>query len=233
MLKIAFLVRRPDLTDAAFRSHWRGTHGHVVSRSPGYAAYRTSYTQNHVVRPAGLGRPFAWSGMAEFTLPGESANEDDFATTEIYRDRIAVDERRFIDMDATVSFTASEQWTVSERGPAKVVLVAKHRPNGMTPAEAAQQALEALGAEPPIVGWSVNTVLPGSFRLPGSRSVDDAPEFDAVHELWLAGSEMIAPAVLQLEGALASSVALARSWSFVADEFVFFADGRPVDPLAI
>ncbi len=72
--KVAFLARRPDLSDDAFGSYWRQIHGPLVASSPGYAAYRHRYVQNHVLAPGPVGDGFAFAGMAEFWLPGD--NED-------------------------------------------------------------------------------------------------------------------------------------------------------------
>ncbi len=122
--KIAFLVRRPDLSHEQFTWHWREKHGPLVAQSAGYERYRVGYAQNHVLGRTAIGQAFPWSGMAEFWLPGEAPNEDDFSSTAIYRDRIAVDERLFIDMSSTVSMAATETQIVEGHGPAKVVIAA-------------------------------------------------------------------------------------------------------------
>ena len=54
--KIAFLAPRPGLGDPAFRRYWRETHGPLVATSPGYAAYRQRYVQNHLIGPGPTGQ---------------------------------------------------------------------------------------------------------------------------------------------------------------------------------
>ncbi len=179
--KIAFLVKRADLGREDFERHWREVHGLVVSRSPGYSRYRIGYAQNHVLGDTPVGRPFPWSGMAEFWLPGDAPNEDDFSTTAIYRERIAVDERRFIDMEETISMSAVEYRLRPGSGPIKVVIVvgaegaATSDPGTLW----AEESILRLGAA--VAGWTVNAVLPGTSRRPGARPSADL-EIDSVHE---------------------------------------------------
>lgn len=225
--KIAFLVKRADLDREEFERHWREVHGPVVSLSPGYSQYRLGYAQNHVIGETPVGRPFPWSGMAEFWLPGDSPNEDDFSTTAIYRERIAVDERRFIDMDATISMTAVEHRVRSGSGPTKVVIVVGG--DGATSDLGTQWAEEAvLGLEDAVAGWTVNAVLPGTSRLPGARPSDDLA-IDSVHEIWFSS-----PDASEARAALArlslDRLDPERTSSFLAEEVVFFRDGNPVDP---
>jgi hypothetical protein len=228
--KIAFLVRRPDLTDAGFRVYWRETHGPVVAQSPGYERYRLGYRQNHVQGPTPIGTPFPWSGMAEFWLPGDSPNEDEYATTTIYRDRVAVDERHFIDMDRTISSTAHENRVLDGDGPAKLVIVAVPASDALEPHLLAYDALDTVGGLHRLVsGWTVNTILPGSFRLPGALDVPDLG-IDAVHELWFPDVAARAAAAALLAPALAQRLDPARTSSFFAEEIVFFEDGHVVTP---
>lgn len=228
--KIAFLVRRPDLSHEQFTVHWRETHGPVVARSPGYENYRLGYAQNHVLGTTPIGRPFPWSGMAEFWLPGETPNEDHFSSTVIYRDRIAVDERRFIDMSATVSMSATEHRVVEGHGPLKLVIAAagldRSSPSsGLTFAGAALSRFPSLRQS--VAGWTVNDVLPGTFKLPGADPLADLG-IDAVHELWFAAHADRAAAIEPLRDAATTSLHPDRTSSFLAEEIVYFRNGRPV-----
>ena len=232
--KIAFLVRRPDLSHEQFTRHWREQHGPVVARSPGYERYRLGYAQNHVLGTTPIGRAFPWSGMAEFWLPGETPNEDEFSTTAIYRDRIAVDERLFIDMGATVSMAATETRIVDGHGPAKVVIAAVDAAGTSSPGGAAF-AEHALARDPDleqaVAGWAVNDVIPGTSRLPGAQPLADLG-IGAIHELWFASDTDRAAAMGPLSEAVTGRLDPDRTTSFVAEEIVFFADGRPVGPAA-
>jgi uncharacterized protein (TIGR02118 family) len=228
--KIAFLVRRPDLTDAGFRVYWRETHGPVVAQSPGYERYRLGYRQNHIQGPTPIGTPFPWSGMAEFWLPGDSPNEDEYATTTIYRDRVAVDERNFIDMDGTISLTARENRVLDGEGPAKLVILAVPSSDSLAPHLLADAMLaETAELRGLVAGWTVNTVLPGSFRLTGARGVADLG-IDAVHELWFRDPSARAAGAALLATAVGPRLDAARTSSFFAEEIVFFEDGHVVTP---
>lgn len=232
--KIAFLVRRPDLSQEQFTRHWREQHGPLVARSPGYERYRLGYAQNHVLGKTAIGQAFPWSGMAEFWLPGEAPNEDDFSSTAIYRDRIAVDERLFIDMGSTVSMAATETQMVDGHGPAKVVIAAVRlvrdaSSGGLPFAEEALSRYPRL--EQSVAGWAINDVIPGTFRLPGAHPLPDL-RIDAIHELWFGSSADCAAAMGPLSEAATGRLDLDRTTGFLAEEIVYFRDGRPVGPAA-
>lgn len=236
--KIAFLAPRSGMSEDAFRRYWRDVHGPLVAASPGYAAYRQRYVQNHIVAAGPLGGAFAFAGMAEFWLPSD--NEDDFAATPIYRDRIRVDELKFIDMDNTVSMSAVEEVVKPGRGEVKVVVLSRRAAgldlNDFRRRVTSTYVNAALG-EPDfggrIRGWSVNLVIEGSFRLPGGRSTG-ALAIDCVEEIWFTSkAEAMAAfscrAYTQRIRPIAQRVFCADSWqSFLAEERVFFDRGRPV-----
>ncbi len=231
--KIAFLARRPDISHGQFTRHWREIHGPTVAGAAGYAAWRDRYVQNHVIGSA-FARPFTYDGMAEFWLPG--ANEDSYALSETYRAHVRPDELNFIDMDRTVSMTATETVLQPGRDGAKLVVLARryHRLAPEVYAEAAlarsRAALAELGASR--VSGSLDLVQEGSTRLPGARASHDvavsavwalyfSDEADAAapttHE-WLSellglGDEMLHDPT----GTIAVRVT----------EMVFFEDGRP------
>ncbi|MCO5164127.1 MAG: EthD domain-containing protein [Mesorhizobium sp.] len=231
--KIAFLTPRPGMSDPDFRAYWRGTHGPVVAGSPGYGAWRLRYAQNHIAGPGPLGSPFDFAGMAEFWLPGTSPNEDTFSQTPIYRDRIRVDELNFIDMERTVSMTATEQVVKTGAGKAKLVVLSKHADaaaaGGIERAysdfAAAALAVSTFGSG--LLGWTASHVVPGSFRLPGARSID-ALAVDCVEEFWFSdevaldrafGSKDARAVIASARGRLFDEAA---TRSFRAEEIVFF-----------
>lgn len=238
--KIAFLAPRPGMTDAAFRRYWREVHGPLVAASPGYQAYRHRYVQNHIVAAGPLGGAVAFAGMAEFWLPRD--NEDDFAATPIYRDRIRVDEMRFIDMDKTVSMSAVETIVKPGHGSVKLVVLSRRR-SGLALADfhgamSSSYRLAMLGAPgvgDRILGWTANRVVEGSFRLPGGRMTGALP-IDCIEEMWFSSHDEASAAFasdgyLQAARPLAQQVFSAEGCqSFLAEELVFFDGGRPVAP---
>ncbi len=238
--KIAFLAPRPGMADAAFRQYWRDVHGPLVAGSPGYQAYRHRYVQNHILAAGPIGAAPAFSGMAEFWLPGD--NEDEFATTAIYQDRIRVDELRFIDMDNTVSMSAMETIVKPGSGAVKLVVLSMRRP-GLALADfhdAMRRAyrpamLGAPGVGDRLLGWTANSVVEGSFRLPGGRKTGALP-IDCLDEMWF-GSYADAFAAFASDGYLQAVRAIAEKifsaegcQSFMAEELVFFDGGGPVAP---
>lgn len=239
--KIAFLVPRPGMDTAAFLAYWVGTHGPTVAGSPGYGQWRKRYVQNHVLGAGPVGEPFGFAGMAMFWLPGDSPNEDAFATSAIYRDRIAVDERRFIDMQRTVSMAAIEDIIEMGTGPAKLVILSRRAP-GLEAADLRRRhAAELVGAARAapgfaqrLAGWRVNHVVEGSFRLPGARPAA-ALAVDLIEEFWFASAQALNAAFASVDYAQQVAPVAARLFSatgrqsFVAREAMFF-DGVPVMP---
>jgi uncharacterized protein (TIGR02118 family) len=125
--KIALLQPHKDLSREQFERYWREVHGPLVSQSPGYLQYRLRYIQNQWLPVGPQGLPPTWAGAAEFWLPAD--NEDEFATTAIYQQRIRPDEARFIDFGGTVSMTARETVIQEGTAPIKLWLVSPQRPD--------------------------------------------------------------------------------------------------------
>ena len=236
--KIALLAPRPGLDDLAFRRYWRETHGPLVASSPGYAAYRQRYVQNHILAPGPVGARLAFAGMAEFWLPGN--NEDDYAFTSIYRDRIQIDELQFIDMDGTVSFTALEHVIRPERGRAKlVVLSGRNDSIGLSEfrlrytQDYVASALRVPGFAECLRGWRVDHLVEGSFRLPGARRAP-ALQIDCAQSFWFDSALEVVAAFAALDHATRAQAvdggifSTVNCWSFQAEERVFFDQGRNV-----
>ena len=239
--KIAFLVPRAGMDTAAFQAYWSGTHGPTVAGSPGYGSWRRRYVQNHVLGAGPMGEPFGFAGMAMFWLPGDSPNEDTFSATAIYRDRIAVDERRFIDMDRTVSMAAIEAIIDAGSGPAKLVVLSRRTPGVDAAAWRRRYSEEFVAAvrgatafATQLAGWRVNHVIEGSFRLPGARPIG-ALAIDVIEEMWFASTAALHAAFESDDYAHHVAPAAAQLFapdgrqSFLAHEAIFF-DGVPLTP---
>ena len=239
--KIAFLVPKPGIADEAFRTYWREIHGPLVAGSPGYSEWRQRYVQNHVLDRGPVGSPFEFAGVAEFWLPGNSPNEDEFSSTTIYRDRIHVDEMNFIDMERTVSMAALEEVVMAGRGDVKLVILSCRAP-GLEQVDfrsrfASEYAGVALGDQDVhrrVRGWTVNHVIDGSFRLPGARPSLALP-VDCIEEIWF-DSVIEREAAFDSAGYARGSRSVAERLfsgnhrsSFLAEELVFFERGRPTE----
>jgi hypothetical protein len=137
-------------------------------------------------------------------------------------------------MGSTVSTAATETRIVEGHGPAKVVIAAvgvagTPFSTGLTFAEHALS--RHAGLEQAVAGWAVNDVLPGTSRLPGAHPLADL-RIGAIHELWFASDADRAAAMGPLSEAATGRLDPDRTTSFVAEEIVFFLDGRPVGPAA-
>lgn len=240
MKKIALLAPLAGWTTEQFKTYWRETHGPVVSRSPGYDAYRQRYVQNHVVGPGPVGGPFRYGGVAEFWTPGGLEIEQAIAQSDIYRNRIGPDEARFLDLEGTIAVAAEETVVVPGDGEVKVMVFAA-RAAGMTSsgyAERRRALAAAIAGRPDRVqqvrGYRQNHVLEGSLRSIAAPALSEIT-FDSLDEYWFDSmADMNAFFAAAAGDAMAAAHdALVRPGSlvsFVAEEIVFFADGRPVDP---
>lgn len=237
--KIAFLTPRPGLSQTAFEEYWRDSHGPLVSTSPGYAAYRRRYVQNQVLDNGPVGRPLSFAGVAEFWLPDD--NEEDFSATPIYRDRIRVDEERFIDFSRTISLTASETILLAGHGDCKLWLLSRRNPQWETGAFAAfwtgtvaAQLLQDARFGPLLRGWQLNLAEAGSSRLPGAVPTADLG-WDTLQILWFTSHATMRQALGS--GALqqtwqprsGQAAAIGEPVSFVARERIFFDQGRAIE----
>ena len=92
-------------------------------------------------------------------------------------------------------------------------------------------ALRVPGLADRLRGWRVDHVVEGSFRLPGARPVT-ALQIDCIQSLWFdSGAEMDAAFACLGDAVRAGEVhddifSAANSWSFQAEERVFFDQGR-------
>lgn len=238
--KIAFLAPRSDLTADEFGRYWREVHGPLVANSPGYGAWRKRYVQNHEIGSGPVGGAFAYSGIAQFWLPGDEPNEDAFARMPIYQERIRLDELNFIDMNATLSLSAAEQIVIPGRAPAKLFVLMRRRPGTSIQGfmdensdELVKSALEQGDFAARLRGWVINHTLEGSFRFPGGRPAE-AAGMDCIHEFWFDGVDDLNAAFTSpgyrrsIAPRLADMAATGGLSSFIARELVYF-DGEPTE----
>lgn len=105
---IAFLHRRPDLTQEAFSQHWRERHGPLaVARQPGF----WHYVQNHLVRQLTDASP-DWDGFGEIHYRTvEDALTRSYDSEEAQQ-LIWEDVARFLAYDRSPTLTTHE-WVVT------------------------------------------------------------------------------------------------------------------------
>jgi uncharacterized protein (TIGR02118 family) len=104
---IAFVRRRPGLTQDEFSTYWREHHAPLVMSSPELSARVRKYVQNHTLQAAGDG-PAEWDGVMEM---GFECLED-LAT--VYADEarlriVRADHARFMDTERMVVVATHER----------------------------------------------------------------------------------------------------------------------------
>jgi len=119
MVKLfALLRRRPGLGPEEFRAHWRDVHGPLIASTPELARHIVRYEQHPRHRPDALSGTDGVDGVAVQWFD----SIDDFVafiSEPAYRELIAPDERRFLDVDA-IEFVITEEPTVVIDGPGAV-----------------------------------------------------------------------------------------------------------------
>jgi uncharacterized protein (TIGR02118 family) len=239
--KIGLLTPRSGMSLERFTTHWRGTHGPLVSGSPGYDAYRRRYLQNHVISPGPLGRVFPYAGMAELWVAGGKRTADAFGATSIYLDRIRPDEQRFLDMERSIAASAEEVPVVTGHGAVKLIVLAARKPE-LGHADYVERLRGHAGLvtdqsdfSSRLRGYTQNHVVEGSpITLNGAPA--SGLTLDSIEAFWF-------DSVADMDAALdtpgykerilperASLMADDRLVSFLAREIVFFDNGALVLP---
>ena len=222
--KIAFLTPRFDLGNDAFMNYWEHTHGPLVGSSTGYSEWRWRYVQNHPVGPGPGGGPFAFLGIAEFWLPLRAPSEEEYVSSSIYRDRIAVDEDQFIDKKATLSLRAHEQVLLNGDGPIKIMRFGTYsKYNAETVLKALLEDLKSECQAAELRGWRVDHVISGSTRLPGAEAATGL-DFDYVESLYF-DSVCDAEKYMQAAEFIRATILDGQATSLYVRERVFLKNG--------
>jgi uncharacterized protein (TIGR02118 family) len=111
MVKLfAVLRRRPGMSTEEFVAHWRDHHGPLIAGEPSLARHLVRYEQHVRHRPDALSGTEDVDGVAVQWF----RTIDDFVafiSEPAYRELVAPDERRFLDMDR-LEFVITEEPTV-------------------------------------------------------------------------------------------------------------------------
>lgn len=236
--KIAFLAKKSNIDFYEFDKYWSDNHGHIVANSPRYNLYRTKYVQNHIHSQIDFGDSFDYCGIAEFWLPTLESNEDIFSTTDIYQNRIKVDEQNFIDMDSTISMTATEIKFIDGDGDTKIILISEltHDRDQEDISETNielyfSRIMKSSMMQDKLQGFTCDVVHKGSFLLPGARTTNplrmacmETFRFADVATACLAFADLVHTVDLEEVRLYAG---LGRCQSLLAKELVFFENGAP------
>lgn len=108
MVKLfALLRRRPGMDPQEFRDHWRDVHGPLIRDTPELARHIVRYEQHPRHRPDALSGTEGVDGVAVQWF----RSIDDFVafiSEPGYRELIAPDEKRFLDVDS-IEFVITEE----------------------------------------------------------------------------------------------------------------------------
>lgn len=116
MVKLfAFIRRRPGLGIEEFRDHWRDVHGPLIRDTPELARHVVRYEQHPRHRDDALSGTDGIDGVAVQWFDSIDGFVS-FISEPAYRDLIAPDERRFLDVDA-IEFLVTDEPDVVIAGP--------------------------------------------------------------------------------------------------------------------
>lgn len=208
--QVSAFRRRTDITDAAFRNHWRHRHADVVQRLPGIR----SYVQNHVM--AKLGGHAAYDGVAEVWFDDMAAMRQNANSLPLAD--IRADEARFIAAGSMASIITDEHVVVDgapSEGSRKLLALVKRR------AELSADVFQAKWLDE--LGPLVAT-LPNVCRYvqahcrPGIYRAGREPAFDGMASLWFDGDALPAEAMQRIVRLEATFMDTARTVAMFADQ---------------
>ncbi len=121
LIILGFYRRRPDLTVAQYRAHWRDVHGPLIRSIVDKHGLLLRYVQHHLSPDTGypdqagvkaeIGGGF--DGFSEGWFADEAAR-DAFFSLPTMRAEVLEDERKFIDVSATRWVALDSQHTIIE-----------------------------------------------------------------------------------------------------------------------
>jgi uncharacterized protein (TIGR02118 family) len=192
IVRIGLLTKRPDLTTAQFRQHWRNVHGPLAARLPGLRAYH----QNHVVDKTQLAIDHA---RGNWDLDGFS--ELWFDDREAMQRALKSDAYRAVVADspncmATTSIVVADQVVVVPRAdghttPIKRMSILERR-QGLTPAEFRAEWLDkhaAMVAQFPAIAGYTQNLITEHGTAPGIAASGSDIAADGIVEMWFRNTD--------------------------------------------
>jgi uncharacterized protein (TIGR02118 family) len=229
IVRMGLLTRRPGVTQAEFRRHWREVHGPLAARLPGLRRYH----QNHVVDNRQLAIDHArgaWSidGISELWFDSEDDMKRALSSNE-YKE-VARDHHLFVGPTALITAVQNVVVPVDpSAGPLVKRMSILTRKSGLTPEQFKEEwwgfHAEAVSKFPNLMGYTQNLVTGRSSGLGQPASYEALP-IDGMVELWFRS-------VADVEGAFhspAASVSQAHALSFIAEITTFLVETHEIVP---
>ena len=213
--QISAFLKRPELSDAAFRDHWRHRHADVVRRLPGIR----QYVQNHVTVKLASGTPSplgtAFDGVAEVWFDDMAAMRGNANSLPLAD--IRADEANFIAAGSMASIITDEHLVVDGEpsdSSRKLVGLVKRRPE--LSADGFQDKwLTELG---PLVAGIPNVCrYVQAHCRPGIYRTEREPAFDGMASLWFDGDALPAEAMQPIIRLEATFMDTARTVAMFVD----------------
>ena len=191
--RMGLLQKKPDLSDAKFRAHWRDVHGPLAAKLPGLRRYH----QNHVVDREQRGIVYArgshdFDGISELWFDDLPSMQRAFSSDLV--EEVAADEASFIGDLKLV--TAIQQQVVAV--PKGARLIKRMSPLKRRP----DVSLETFQHEwfqvhsvlvkrlPEVKGYTQNLVFDRAHGRGKPASYDELP-IDGIVELWFSDRESL------------------------------------------
>lgn len=236
--RAALLVPKSGMSPESFEHYWKHVHGPLVASTPGYGKYRTFYAQSYIIGEGPIGSAARYAGLAEVRLPAAADATGDFAETPEFQHRILPDEQKFLDREASVALALADDVVITGTGPAKLLVMSacrddvpleEFRRQYLTRYAAALQGTGAFSSH--VCGWAAGFTVGPATSLTGEK-VENFPSTGVLEEFRFADREGLGSAC---ESFAESTVAKIggdlfdpeRSFSFIAQERIYFRDGAP------
>ncbi|MBB4041784.1 uncharacterized protein (TIGR02118 family) [Microvirga flocculans] len=229
IVRMGLLTRRPEVSQADFRRHWREVHGPLAARLPGLRRYH----QNHVVDTRQLAIDHArgsWSidGISELWFDSDEDMNRALSSEEYME--VARDHHLFVGQTGLIT---AVQNVVVPVDPAAGLLVKRMsiltRKAGLTPEQFKEEwwgfHAEAVGKFPNLMGYTQNLVTGRSAGLGQPASYEALP-IDGMVEMWFRS-------VADIEAAFrspAADVSQTHALSFIAEITTFLVETHEVLP---
>jgi uncharacterized protein (TIGR02118 family) len=227
IVRMGLLTRRPEVSQADFRRHWREVHGPLAARLPGLRCYH----QNHIVDSRQLAIDHArgsWSidGISELWF--DNAEDMNKAISSGEYDEVARDHHLFVGQTGLITAVQNVVVPVDpSAGPLVKRMSILTRKPGLTPEQFKEEwwgfHAEAVSKFPDLMGYTQNLVIERSAGL-GRPAPYEALPIDGMVELWFRS-------VADIETAFrspAANVSQTHALGFIAEITTFLVETHEI-----